>query len=539
MTEEELVKDKINNQIEVDKEVLSVLPKNTKKNLQIYKDKAQEIKQEYNTFLNEIYSEIKRRYLKIKSIKPDEQIEKLSKEIDHLSKISLLDKNTTSFEKMELDKSLYILKRFYKNNLELINNAIVECLNKFNEVGVPLDKEDFNFSVYTKEYMTVLFEELKKGDVNSTRIKDLFEQIYWKCPDIIIHIELNFRSIYFKNEKIINRYFDEVKKQITKELGLDEEKTLERFNALQGKYIETKNKDTALIIDKFLNNVMFTKDYEENNIKKQYKKILGLDIEELDSEKLDEINKNIFRLQNSLYELKNYFKFKFIYDEAIDIYKSNEKYKSTYNTKMKQIKKIESNLIKVNKKIERLENHKGLIQKLFFKNGKRLEKITNNTNAQIIELKNTYRDLEENKIKNIISVSLNDNSTIYDVLLLASRFYSFLVNTIIDTFPDIVQDDIQDLVEKFKGFISYPKMTIINNIKISEDKDILLMVKDKYNLCNINISKEDIEEDKISDLISTVNILCENNYIINSNVTKQDIQFATLAKKIVETDNNA
>lgn len=539
MTEEELVKDKINNQIEVDKEVLSVLPKNTKKNLQIYKDKAQEIKQEYNTFLNEIYSEIKRRYLKIKSIKPDEQIEKLSKEIDHLSKISLLDKNTTSFEKMELDKSLYILKRFYKNNLELINNAIVECLNKFNEVGVPLDKEDFNFSVYTKEYMTVLFEELKKGDVNSTRIKDLFEQIYWKCPDIIIHIELNFRSIYFKNEKIINRYFDEVKKQITKELGLDEEKTLERFNSLQSKYIETKNKDTALIIDKFLNNVMFTKDYEENNIKKQYKKILGFDIEELDIEKLDEINKNIFRLQNSLYELKNYFKFKFIYDEAINIYKSNEKYKNTYNAKMKQIKKIESNLIKVNKKIERLENHKGLIQKLFFKNGKRLEKITNNTNAQIIELKNTYRDLEESKIKNIISVSLNDNSTIYDVLLLASRFYSFLVNTIIDTFPDIVQDDIQDLVEKFKGFISYPKMTIINNIKISEDKDILLMVKDKYNLCNINISKEDIEEDKISDLISTVNILCENNYIINSNVTKQDIQFATLAKKIVETDNNA
>lgn len=539
MTEEELVKDKINNQIEVDKEVLSVLPKNTKKNLQIYKDKAQEIKQEYNTFLNEIYSEIKRRYLKIKSIKPDEQIEKLSKEIDHLSKISLLDKNTTSFEKMELDKSLYILKRFYKNNLELINNAIVECLNKFNEVGVPLDKEDFNFSVYTKEYMTVLFEELKKGDVNSTRIKDLFEQIYWKCPDIIIHIELNFRSIYFKNEKIINRYFDEVKKQITKELGLDEEKTLERFNSLQSKYIETKNKDTALIIDKFLNNVMFTKDYEENNIKKQYKKILGLDIEELDIKKLDEINKNIFRLQNSLYELKNYFKFKFIYDEAINIYKSNEKYKNTYNAKMKQIKKIESNLIKVNKKIERLENHKGLIQKLFFKNGKRLEKITNNTNAQIIELKNTYRDLEESKIKNIISVSLNDNSTIYDVLLLASRFYSFLVNTIIDTFPDIVQDDIQDLVEKFKGFISYPKMTIINNIKISGDKDILLMVKDKYNLCNINISKEDIEEDKISDLISTVNILCENNYIINSNVTKKDIQFATLAKKIVETDNNA
>ncbi len=539
MTEEDLVKDKINNQIEVDKEVLSVLPKNTKKNLQLYKDKAQEIKQEYITFLNEIYSEIKRRYLKIKSLKPDKKIEELSEKIKHLSKISLLDKNTTSFEKMELDKSLYILKRFYKNNLELINDAIVECLNKFKEVGVALNKEDFNFSVYTKEYMTVLLEELKKGDVNSTRIKDLFEQIYWKCPDIIIHIELNFRSLYFKNEKTISKYFDELKKQITKELGLDEKDALETFNSLQSQLIEAKNRDTALIVNKFLNNVMFSKDYEESSIKKQYKKILALDFEELDEEKLNEINKNIYRLQNSLYELKNYFRFKFIYDEVIDIYKSDEKYKNIYNTKMKQIKKIESSLIKINKKIERLDNHKSLIQKLLFKNGKRLEKINNNTNAHIIELKNTYRDLEENKIKNIISITLNDNSTIYDVLLLASRFYSFLVNTIIDEFPDITQDEIQDLVEKFKGFISYPKMTIINNIKISEDKDILLMVKDKYNLCNINISKEDIEEDKISDLIATVNILCENNYILNSNVTKQDIKFITLAKKLIESENNA
>ena len=301
-------KEKINNQIDVDKEILSVLPKNNKKNLQAYKDKAAEIKQNYTRYLEEILSEIKRRTIKIKSFVKDEKINSLVQEIKTMEKIDILDSNTTSFEKMELDKTLYILKRFYKNNLELVNDAIVECLTKFRTVGVNLTAEDFNFSVYTKEYMTVFLEDMKKGDTNSTRIKDTFEQIYWKCPDIIIHIELNFRSLYFKNEKAINKYFEDEKKKITKELGLNEEEALEKYKVLQTQLIETKNKDTALIIEKFLNNELATKDYEESSIKKNYKKLLEKDLEEFSKDEIYEINKNIYRLQNSLYELKNYLK---------------------------------------------------------------------------------------------------------------------------------------------------------------------------------------------------------------------------------------
>ena len=94
--------------------------------------------------------------------------------------------------------------------------------------------------------MTTFLEEMKKGDCNSGRVKDLFEQIYWKCPDIIIHIELNFRSLYLKNEKKIDKYYEDAKKQITKELGLTEKEALQRYESLQNQLIETKNKDTEV-----------------------------------------------------------------------------------------------------------------------------------------------------------------------------------------------------------------------------------------------------------------------------------------------------
>lgn len=537
MSEDFSVKEKINSQIDVDKEILSVLPKNNKKNLKEYKFKAAEIKQNYTTYLDQILSEMKRRTVKIKSVEPDPKIEKIAQEIKYMDKIELLNKSTTSFEKMQLDEILYILRRFYKNNLELVNDAIVKCLDKFRIVGVNLTAQDFEYSVYTKEYMNVFLEEMKKGDCNSTRVKDTFEQIYWKCPDIIIHIELNFRSLYLKNEKNINKYFEDARKLITKELGLNEEEAIEKYEALQNQLIEAKNKDTALILERFLNGEKATKDYELSSIKKNYKKLLGKDIEEFDKEQIDEINKNISRLQNSLYEYKNYLKFKFIYDDVIEIYKSQEKYKSIFSQKLKQIKKTESKVFKTNKKMNRFESHKGLLQKIFGKNSNRLEKINLDANTQILELRNIYRDLEENKINNIIKTELNDSSTIYDALLLICQFYSFLVNSTIEQFPDIMQDDIHETINKFRRFIKYPRITIINNLKIQEDKDIVLMIKDKYNLCNINITKEDLEEENVSNLLTIVNNICEYNYIKNSKTNLADIQFVLQANKILEENN--
>ena len=76
--------EKINNQIEVDKEILSVLPVNNKKNLKEYKLKCEEIKKNYENYLENINSEIKRKAVRINSILPNPKISELQQQIKYM-----------------------------------------------------------------------------------------------------------------------------------------------------------------------------------------------------------------------------------------------------------------------------------------------------------------------------------------------------------------------------------------------------------------------------------------------------------------------
>ena len=532
----EIAVTKLNNQIEVDKEILSVLPVNNKKNLKEYKLKCEEIKKNYENYLENINSEIKRRSVKIKSIPPNSNIDELYKQIKNMEKIKLLNKNITSFEKMDLDEILFVLKRFYKNNLELINENIEKCLEKFKSVGIELKEEDFNYSLYTREYMKVLLQEIKIDNINSTRVKENFEQIYWKCPEIITHIELNIRSLYLKNEKKINKYFQDIRKDVLKEFEVKEnEDAYKKLNSLKSRWLKQKDKDSSLILKSFETKKEAPKDYEKIAVKGQYKKLLGIDYDDIETEQMEEFNKNIFRLRDNLFEYKNFLKYKFIYDDIIEIYNTKEKYGNVFKQKLKQIKKKEAELFKLNKKIESQSKHSSLILKLFNKinkNNNKLEKRNSDINSKILELKDIYRDLEQNKVKNIISTVLTDNSTIFDALSLVRPFCSFLVDSVIKKYEDISQDDIETTIGDFWEFLDFPNMTIINNTTITENKDLNLVIKDKYNLCNIKISKDDLEEENLDKLINTAKIICNSYYLERSQITLEDIKFVLQVNKL-------
>ena len=535
MSENNAVK-KLNNQIEVDKEILSVLPVNNKKNLKEYKLKCEEIKKNYENYLENINSEIKRKAVKIKSIPQNSSIDELYNQIKNMEKIKLLDKNITSFEKMDLDEILFVLKRFYKNNLELINENIEKCLEKFKSVGIDLKEEDFNYSIYTREYMKVFLEEIKNDNINSTRVKENFEQIYWKCPEIITHIELNIRSLYLKYEKQIDKYFQDIRKEVLKEFEVkDNEEAYEKFNSLKAKLLKQKDKDSNLILKSFESKKEAPKDYEKIAVQGQYKKLLGMDYEDIEEGQIEEFNKNIFRLRDNLYEYKNYLTYKYIYDDIIEIYNTKEKYGSIFNQKLKEIKKKEAELFKLNKKIEKQSRHSGLILKIFNKinkNNNKLEKRNSDINSKILELKDVYRDLEQNKVKNIISTVLTDNSTIYEALSLVKPFCSFLVDSVIKKYEDISQEDIETTIGDFWEFLEFPNMTIINNSSITENKDLSLVIKDKYNLCNIKISKDDLEEENLDKLINTTKIICNSYYLEKSQITLEDIKFVLQVNKL-------
>lgn len=523
----------LNEKIVTDKEILSVMPKTTKRNTEAYIKKATEIKAGYESYLGKILEEIKKRADEINGIKENPEIIQTENEIKKFEGIDLFGEGNTAYEKMKLDELLFILRRFYKNNLEQVNNNILNCIRRFSDVGVQLAPEDFNYSPFARRYMKVFFKEYKKGDVNSQKMKDTFEKLYWECSDIIIHIELNIRYLYLKHEKEIERHVSAEEREKFRDLETSNRDYVEKYKTLRAKIDELQAPDKRIILNRFLNKELDVKNYDKISVDKQYAKLLSEPLENYAKTDLREISKNIVKLSKTLEEFQKYLKNKFVFDKLMAIYKEKDKYKNGYEKTKKDIQKLESKLEKTNKKYEKINKFKEMV--LFRRNAaEKLKTLTIDINNQILEIKELYRKIDDDKIYDKIASTLTDNSTIYDALVLVASYYTFLVEAIIDQYPDIAEKEINENVNEFRSFITNPYITILNNVTIKEDKDMALMIKDKYNLFNINITKSDLEETTIGTLMNTVEEIVNAFNLENSGLKLDDIKFVIRANKILE-----
>ena len=205
--------------IELQKEVLAALPRNNNKNNKLYKAKVEEMLKEYQVDKEVVEEEITKRRNRYLSLEEDPNIDKLTKNIELLlPQIPLLNKYNSSYEKSNLDIILYELGHFYKTDLDKVNKDINRALEVFSLVGIPLSIEDFNYSYYSGNYM----KRFLSNEVNDDILKKDFEEIYWKCPDIITHITLNFKYLYYKNKKKFDLYYDHLVKELTSKKVLEE-----------------------------------------------------------------------------------------------------------------------------------------------------------------------------------------------------------------------------------------------------------------------------------------------------------------------------
>lgn len=524
----------LNKKVETDKEILSVMPKNTKKNSATYLNKVKEIYTEYDNYLRDVLVELKRRVNKINMVKENPEIKQVEQELKKFEEVDLMGLQKTPYEKMKLDELVFILRRFYKNNLEQINNDILSCIRKFLEVGIELNADDFSYSPFTRRYMKTFFIEYKKGDVNSQIMKEEFEKIYWECSDIIMHIELNIRYLYLKHEKEIEKYLNQKNIEKYRKIETNEAGCLDKYKALKVKLEELKDTDKKIILKKFVNGEFDEKNFEKTSIERQYSKILVEQYDSYTKANLEEITVNIVKLSKTLEEYQNYLKYKFIFDEVLKIYKEKDKYKNTYEKQKKEIQKIESKLASINKKYEKTNKLK---DNIFFKrtSGEKLKTISIEINNLILQLKELYRKADRDKMNDKISSILSDNSTIYEALFLASSYYTFLIEVMMKQFPETPEEELNEKAKEIREFITSPFITIINNIAIKEEKNIALMIKDKYTLSNIKITKEDLlEENLIADLNNTVNYIVNSYNVEKSGINLNDVKFINRANKILE-----
>ena len=531
----------IEKQITTDKEVISVLPRNGIKAIKTLLKTIQEMTEKYENLNEKLLKEIEERYDNLTTVEENTEIPQIEQEI---LKYDIAEKNTdtrSSFEKMGLDRVIYNVNGYYKSNLERLNKELIFSIKQFEKVGIKLTADDFCISEYAKKYMEVLLREAYNGDINSEAVKNQFEKVYWECSEVVSHLYVNIRYIYDKYESQIDRFYNEKAQEILKGLSLTVEDVEERKADLIKKKNQIEETDNKNILDKFYTGSLNINDYKEDNYKRIYTELTDKDVTKLSDIEKNEIDENIDKLNTNLTEYAKYLEYKFLVEQVLqtrqellknaEANKDKKVKKTQYELTKEEIKKLQTEIFKLNSKIEKPS--KGFFERKKAENKKDSISILQRNNL-VLDLKKAYMQLDEEIINQKILQNLDETSSLFDVLKFASSYYGYMAKAMIKNNEDITDKEIGENAKKIRNFINFSNFTVINHVKISDTKELSIIIKDKYKLLGMQLSKENFEEDSIEDLIRKVRIINNYNNIQKSKFSIKDLEYIMNVKEMLK-----
>lgn len=491
--------DELNQNIEREKEVLDTLPKNNKKNIKAYKDEVLNIYNDYKGYKDILDKELERRKKKVSNLSSNENILKEKKNLKDIEDNLYLFTNTnTSYEKSNLDKNIYNVSKYYKYSLDKVNEDILEIIKTFSSLGINLTNKDFYYSKYLRKYIDAL--------VNNNDIKDTFESVYWKCSDILTHAELNFKSLYLKNKNIFDKHYTLKKNSILKCTS-----SKEVFDDYK---MKCKNldidifKDEATIYKLFKDRVLNVNDFKTDTIKKTYQNIFNKDYSNID---IDDVIKYYYALG----EYMDYLNITYIIDDAKKLLGEKNNYKSNIKGILKDIKKNETKLMKVNKLIERLDNK-----------NKDSGKYIIEQNSIINKLKELYDNLSNSNLLDRLYGFLNNDTTYDEVIEIYYNNYLYLVKLIKSLNEEVTMDEINNNINNLKEIYFSPYKTFLESSLLGEEKDIKVVFSDCYSLVSYNISVDLLDNyDEVSALRDSIYKIIIYYYINMLGINIEDIEF--------------
>lgn len=510
-----------NHDIEVAKEVLSSMPINNAKNLALYKNKVQELESEYEGYRDQLFSEMKKRSEKYLNYAPSSRLEYVRKELLDYKDLGLFNPINTPFEKMGFDTLLYSLTHYYKNDLASVNADIKEALGKFELVGVTLTENDFIYSNYARKYIK---EFLKNDDLD--RMKDVFEDLHWKCPDVISHIETSFRILFNKHIKSFEKYIEEKKKEIVVDNLSYDDYFLKRTSLAKELYT-LENFDASVIVNRFMNGELLLNDYSVVNVSKCYSKFLGdnCDISK-GKEKIEDFKNLLFNLN----EYKNYLKYSYVLDDVKAKYAEKDAHQGEAAKIAKEIDAIVLELVRLTKEINE-GSTKGF---LFFKKKVDIEKHYLTINEKVKELDAKYEEYDKAFIYEKINSCLTDTSSIYDVLRFVFAFKGYLRSCIKAKEEDVDIHKVKEIVKDYEAFLLNPNLTILQNITFSVDSDLAEIIMDHYKLLEIDLKKDTLTYDGVDELIQALTIIVIQHCLEENDLTIDFILDLFESKKLIE-----
>ena len=534
----------IEKQITTDKEVISVLPRNGIKAIKTLLKTISDMNEKYENLNEKLLHEIETRYHELTTVEDNTEIPQIEQEI---LKYDIAEKNTdtrSSFEKMGLDRVVYNVNGYYKSNLERLNKELIFSVKQFEKVGIKLTAEDFCISEYANKYMEVLLKEAYDGDINSEAVKNTFEKVYWQCSEVVSHLYVNIRYIYDKYETQIDRFYNEKAQEILKNLSLTTEGVAEKKAELIKQKNQIEETDNKIILDKFYTGSLNINDYKEDNYKKIYLELTGKEVNNISEIEKKEIDENIDKLNTNLTEYAKYLEYKFLVEQVLQTRqellqeaeankdkKDKKAKKSQYALRKEEIKNLQAEIFKLNAKIDKPS--KGFFERKKAEDKKDSISILQRNNL-VLDLKKAYMQLDEEIIKQKILQNLDEASSLFDVLRFASTYYGYMAKAMIKNNEDITDKEIGEKAEKIRKFVNFSNFTVINHVKISDTKDLSIIIKDRYKLLGMQLSKENFEEDSIEDLIRKVKIINNYNNIQKSKFTIKDLEYIMNVKEMIK-----
>ena len=486
----------VKHDIEVFDSNIKVLPNKTKKN----KDKIMEYVDDniakYKGMLSECISEINSRVERITSRYTNEPYKLAEATLDYDS-LKLSDSRVPLTERLDIEKTFYDIE-YSDGDLDYINKKLERLFNNFKSVGVTLKKEDFTISESVNKYICSFFDNKGKN------MQDVFNELYFKTPNIINQIEINVKYIAYKNRSTIEKNF------AAKYKGFDYHALINTHRSVVNANERIKHSNIHYIFDQFHEGKYDVKEFLSPSRMEELSKILV----DKESERNYE---NLIKLVNTLNEYKEYQKFEFIAKDLKALYEHKAEYKDLFNNKLKEIEKKESTVDSLNNKMKRTG--------LFRLSKEKLADAKLERNNIIAELINDYEELDSLIIKDAIYKYLDNESSCFDMLKLASYNYNYFVDLLRKNNPDISVKEIDDKLLELQRFIYDNNSEILNNININDEKEMNKIICEKYKLNNIDLPIEKLDLSEIDNVIEDVEKLIVNFDVERIGINLEDIKY--------------
>jgi hypothetical protein len=518
------------------KELLSTMPQKDLKDKEKINNRIKEIKIQYLQYKDSIIKFMDKTASKINPIDTNydyTKVKNLEKNIKELEDDMYILNPLNSFvEKMKFSKYLYIFENYADFTFDFINDMLLEILNKYDEAGINIKPSDFYYNTYVHDYMAEFLKLKNKGITEFDELLPKFEEYYWRNPDLILHIGLNFSSISYKNREKLKRILHRNQKEVMKKHNVTNFE--ECTKKLKEAYLilnNTKKETIVEIFDKALNGEIDIKNYLENSkVKKEVYNLLVIDpIAEDDIQSQEKFFEDLVKLKN---DLKQYIEYQQIMP-LIEVFKSEyKKFEESKNGVFDKnsTKKLNSLLEEQEKKVE------ALINKYYGASSKLLKKINDKkeTRFKAVEYSNKinelYNQLRQDYYYYSILPLINEQTTVKDVLYIYYTNDYYKKKCINLAYEN--KGSYKNFEEKCIAFDSFaidPTHDLLNSVQIYKDLDLKKVIVTKHRLNNINITIDDLEYEEAKNLLDKVNLLLRDKIILQSNVTAEDIYF--VAKK--------